>query len=329
MNRLLLLLLVACQTIIYSGCSDRQPPPKPQTTIEADTQASSDTSEKPSSDTSEKPSSDTLHGIEIQLATFVTFDQLYREILDGNAKKWEKQSITVIAEVVSKDKHDRSVSTILWNDSNSRFMCHVNSKDKLNMAGLDLLFMPKLARYENAFDKCEIGETYIFQLTIRKISAYNDERIVLIYCDLTDDTFTKDDPYTIEREESDAKLIFSVITVDILESLVDDFLMKPSLQEEMLDQWFIRLTGTVAEKREHSIELRTYDEMFSFIIYVSSLNNTIDTYQVGEEYTFYVNEGSVHTHRIGKSELSVKFMIFHTITPTSLSLSDTKKKLEH
>ena len=306
MNRLLLLLLVACQTIIYSGCSDRQPPPKPQTTIKADTQASSETSEKPSSETSEKPSSETSHGIEIQLATFVTFDQLYREILDGNAKKWEEQSITVIAEVESKEKHDRSVSTILWNGStNSRFICYVNSKDKLNQ-----LFMPELVRYENAFDKYEIGETYIFQLTIRLISPYDDKRIVGIFCDLTDDTFTKDDPYTIEREP-DAKLIFSVMTVDILESVVED-LIKLTVKTELWD-WNIRLTGEVKDKEADYVIIRTNDEKLFFVIR-GSLNNPLDTdkYQVGEEYTFDVFQGFLGdiTGHDG-----FKGMSFHLIDP--------------
>ena len=292
--KLTCLLLLICLTITCFGDDNKQPPQPTEPDIET--------------------SSDTLPEKDILLSTFVTFEQLFSDIRDRNAKKWEKQRVTIIAEVLEKEKH-RDTVTMRFKTGVKGFVCLVSSTDKLSMSGLDLLIRTTPAPYKNALDEYTIGETYIFHLIIPPITLISvfDGGAGLIF-DLTEDSFTTDDPFTIEIEDSDAKPIFTVMTVDILESVVED-LLKPTVQNQLWDSWNIRLTGEVKNKDADSLSLRTNDELLFLTISGSPPKIPLNThkYQVGEEYTFDVYRGIV-----GESSVDTdvfKFMGFDLIDP--------------
>ena len=253
MNRLLLLLLVACQTIIYSGCSDRQPPPKPQTTIEADTQASSDTSEKPSPDTSEKP--------EVTLSNFVSLGYLYVHFLAGHSKEWELKPVTLIADVLYKDAEMIALKTDILD-----FQCGIVTPAELHWDD------PPSLRWSRPQDKYDIGETYIFNLIIVKIVKNQGKWIVV--CVLSEE---------VVKEE-----VFTSMTAGMFELIHDD-LVKLTKREHLVS-WKVCIKAEVEEFTDGEIRIPTRHENFHIVI-AEDILKAVDTdkYQVGEEYTFFAH----------------------------------------
>lgn len=269
---------------------------------------------------------------DILLSTFVTFDKLFSDILDGNAKKWEKQPVTIIAEVMEKEKHGDTVM-LRFKTGVKGFICFVSSTDYPDVSAFNLLMGVRFD-YKNALDKYTIGETYIFHLTIpsiTRIAVFDGGSGIIFY--LTEDSFTIDDPFTIEEEEFDAKSILTVITIDMLASVVED-LMKQTVQDQLWDYWNFRLTGEVKKKEADSLLLRTNDETLLFFRIDGSFNNPLDTdkYQVGEEYTFDVFRGMVSEYQDSEYQdddgVNWKAMSFYLINPDTLKhrLSDLKHR---
>ena len=270
MNRLLLLLLFACQTIICSGCSDRQPPPKPQTTIETDTQASSDTaenpssdtaenpssdtSENPSSDTSENPSSDTSEKRGLRLSEYTTSDFLYLEMEAGKSDEWELKRITLIAEVHLNDGE----SVGLKSDNFNLIIGIIEYPEQ----GLrDPQASSPLAKYSE-------GETYLFSLVIENIDKMKGTWIIM--CLLADEV--------LEEE------IFTFMNEDVLEIIFDD-LAKMKTSAGAID-WNFCFSAKVKRLKDDSVTLATN---LGFIFVISWEEGLTIKYQFGEEYLFFVN----------------------------------------
>lgn len=258
-----LLLLLACLTIISSGCGDKQPPPKPQATIETDTESPSDTTEKAPSGTTQNT--------DIQLSEFTTFDNIYLDILSGDYKKWELKPVTLIAEVRSQQPKLLTLKT-----GNTDLGCGIfpiSDPDSGDPIPDNPQWTP-LIKYEG-------GKSYIFNLIIESIGTY--ESVWIMSCRLSEEFLDKE--------------VFTFMTVRYFELLVED-LEKLTAKHDMLE-WNVWFKAEVEDFTDNGVRLRTSsaDILFNIREYPPTKTFDHEKYRIGEEHTFLVNQFHVTDFR--------------------------------